>query len=221
MQPAFPNTESTPPVNGIAVLMADIAFLRQQLSALNKRPSPATEKQVKDLADLAARDRPLVVQVETEEVVAQLVGKVEQLTAAYLAKSDKLIELVDDRTDYLTEQLKAGVEAVQLATAEMKAVVKVIPGSVPVTGKFYGFTNWQAAVVTVVVSALLGALLLSALSSKVSKEDFERLQAKERQAVRTNAVVTAEGRYYIDQIKRYKGKNPNKTTDFPAYKPAE
>ena len=105
-------------------------------------------------------------------------------------------------------------------TAEMKAMVKVIPGSVPVTGKFYGFINWQAAVVTVVVSALIGALLLSALSSKVSKEDYERLQAKERQAVRVNAVVTAEGRYYMGQIEQYKAKNP-KATDFPAYKPAE
>ena len=221
MDPTTPPTPVSDATQGYTLLMSSLGYLRQKAEAYDKRPLPATEDQVKDLVKLAERDRPLEVKVETEEVVKQLVGKVEQLTAAYLAKSDKLIELVDDRTDYLTEQLKAGVEAVQLATAEMKAVVKVIPGSVPVTGKFYGFTNWQAAVVTVVVSALLGALLLSALSSKVSKEDFERLQAKERQAVRTNAVVTAEGRYYIDQIKRYKGKNPNKTTDFPAYKPAE
>ena len=67
---------------------------------------------------MAERDRPLEVRVKTEEVVEQLVGKVEQLTAAYLAKSNQLIDLVDNRTDYLAAELKA----VQAATpAELKA----------------------------------------------------------------------------------------------------
>ena len=71
--------------------------------ATPKRPLPATENQVKDLVKLAERDRPLEVKVKTKEVVEQLVGKVEQLTEAFLVKCDQLIKLVDGRTDYLAE----------------------------------------------------------------------------------------------------------------------
>ena len=220
MDPTTPPTPESDASKGFSLLMSNLGYLRQQAEAYNKRPLPATEDQVKGLVKLAERDRPLEVKVETEEVVKQLVGKVEQLTAAYLAKSDKLIQLVDDRTDYLTEQLKVGVVAVQTATADMKAGAKLIPSSVPVKGKFYGFTNWQAAAVTVVVSALLGALLLSVLSSKVSKEDFERLQVKEQKAQADYKSIFNEDKYYFDQIRRYKEKNP-KTFDFPAYKRAE
>ena len=40
------------------------------------------------------------------------------------------------------------------------------------------------------------------------------------QAVEANAELQKAGNYYLNQIKRYKAKNP-KATDFPDYKPAE
>ena len=198
---------------------ANIGYLRQQAEAYNKRPLPATEDQVKGLVKLAERDRPLEVKVETEEVVKQLVGKVEQLTAAYLAKSDKLIQLVDDRTDYLTEQLKAGVGAVQTASADMKAGAKLIPSKMTVDFK-QGW-RWVAGLLLGPVAFLLLGQAVTGQFSKVSKSDFEQLQAKNAALQVKKEQIDKEGRYYLNQIKRYKEKNPNKTTDFPAYKPAE
>lgn len=214
--------EPTPPSNGVATLMADIARISQELRALNRRPLPATEEQVKSLVKLAERDRPLEVHVRTEEVVEQLVGKVEQLTAAFLAKCDRLIGLVDERTDYLAKQLQAGVAAAQVATAEMHAGAKLIPRSVAVKGNFYGFTNWQAGAVVGGVPVLLVLLMLwfTGMFSRVPAADFAQLQAEHTAIKSKSAKLSREGNYYLKQIKQYRAKNP-KTTAFPAYVPAE
>ena len=56
------NPTPTPaPTNGVAILMAEIERIAQELRAGNKRPLPATEDQVKGLVKLAERDRPLVL----------------------------------------------------------------------------------------------------------------------------------------------------------------
>ena len=71
-------TPPTTPGNGVATLMAEIERIAQELRAYNKRPLPATEDQVQALVKLAERDRPLTLNVDSEAVAAQLVGKVEQ-----------------------------------------------------------------------------------------------------------------------------------------------
>jgi hypothetical protein len=126
----------------------------------NKRPLPATEDQVKGLVKLAERDRPLLVNVQTEEVVTALVGQVvhltEQLVATmgelsktFLGRSNKLVDLVDNRTDYLTKTLETsvatGVKAVNAATADMKAVAGGIPSKITVD--FEQGWRWVAGLV--------------------------------------------------------------------------
>ena len=91
-----------------------------------------------------------------------------------------------------------------------------------VTGKFFGFTSWQVGV-GVAGAPLLVALLMLWFCGKFSavpKEDFEQLQVKEQQVKAINAQVIIDGRYYKDQISKYKAKNL-KTTNFPDYKRAK
>ena len=126
------------PTNGVAILMAEIERIAQELRAGNKRPLPATEDQVKALVKLAERDRPLTLNVNSQAVATLLLGQVDQQAQRLQAGADQLIKLVDDRTDYLVEQLTARLAAVQAAEASLAAAAQCIPRSVPLNV----FENW-------------------------------------------------------------------------------
>ncbi len=74
MVPPPPST----PNNGVAILMAEIERIAQELRAANKRPLPATEDQVKALLSVAERERPLTLTVDSQPVATLLLGQVEQ-----------------------------------------------------------------------------------------------------------------------------------------------
>ena len=203
------------PSNGVTILMAEIERIAQELRAYNKRPAPATEDQVKALVQLAERDRPLVLTVNSEAVAQQLVGKVEQQAKAFQAGCDKLITLVDDRTDYLTEQLTARLAAVQAAEAKLAAAVQQIPRSVPLNV----FENWRSTVGFTLgpVALILLTMLCTGHFSRVPKADLEKAQADNEQLRQNNARLLKEGTFYLDQIKHYRTKFPKTTPYFPNY----
>ena len=133
-----PTPSPTPP-NGVAVLMAEIERIAQELRATNKRPLPATEDQVKALLTLAERERPLTLQVNSKAVATLLLGQVDEQAKQFQTGCDKLIGLVDDRTDYLVEQLTARLAAVQAAEASLAAAAQRIPREVRVNW----LSQWQ------------------------------------------------------------------------------
>lgn len=165
------------PTNGVAILMAEIERIAQELRALGKRPLPATEDQVKALVKLAQRERPLTLNVNSQAVATLLLGQVDQQAQRLQAGADKLIKLVDDRTDYLVEQLTARLAAVQAAEASLAAVAQHIPRSVPLNV----FENWRSTVGFTLGPVLL-ALLLDGHFSRVPKEDLTKVQAELAQA---------------------------------------
>lgn len=170
------NPTTPPPSNGVAILMAEIERIAQELRALGKRPLPATENQVKALVKLAERDRPLTLNVNSQAVATLLLGQVDQQAQRLQAGSDKLIKLVDDRTDYLVEQLTARLAAVQAAEASLAAAAQRIPRSVPLNV----FENWRSTLgftLGPVVLVLLG-MLFGGHFSRVPKADLEKVQAE-------------------------------------------
>ena len=170
MNPTLPPA----PPNGVAVLMAEIERIAQELRAYNKRPSPATEDQVKALVQLAERDRPLTLHVNSEAVAKQLVGKVEQQAKAFQAGCDKLLTLVDDRTNYLNEQLTARLAAVQAAEAGLAATAQRIPREVGVNW----LSNWKLPAGVVLGPLVLVLLMLwfTGMFSRVPKEQLAAVQ---------------------------------------------
>ena len=168
------------PTNGVAILMAEIERIAQELRAGNKRPLPATEDQVKALLTLAERDRPLTLNVNSQAVATLLLGQVDQQAQRLQTGADKLIKLVDDRTDYLVEQLTARLAAVQAAEASLTAAAQRIPRSVPLNV----FENWRSTLgftLGPVVLMLLG-MLFAGHFSRVPKADLEKVQAELAQA---------------------------------------
>ena len=236
-----------PPINPVNVLMADIAIITQYVRAYNKRPLPATADEVKGLVKLAERDRPLVVKVTTEAVVEQIMGKTGESVAKFQSLYNQFLLLLEAQAKALKQDLATQATAMQTAAkaggeaavamqtsadavaAAGKKVKEDLPTSVPVRGEVYGFTDWKTA-----VGCLLGPVVLLLLGmavtgqfSKVSKSDFEQLQAQQKQSQakvkeleEAFKKAAAVDHYYFGQIEKYKAKNP-KTKDFPVYKEAK
>jgi hypothetical protein len=156
--------------------MAEIERIAQELRALGKRPLPATEDQIKALVTLAERDRPLTLSVNSEAVAKLIVGRVEQQAKAFEAVCDSLIKLVDDRTDYLNEQLTAQVAALQRTETKLAATIQRIPSEVAVNW----LKQWKVTALVAlgpVVLVLLG-MLFTGHFSRVPKEELEKVQAE-------------------------------------------
>ena len=173
-------TPSPAPTNGVAVLMAEIERIAQELRAYNKRPLPATQDQVKDLVQVAERDRPLMLNVDSQAVATLMLGQVDEQAKRLQTGSDKLIKLVDDRTDYLVEQLTSRLEAVQAAEASLAAATQRIPREVQINW----FSQWPVTASLVLGPLLLVLLMLwfTGMFSRVPKAELEKTQAELVQA---------------------------------------
>lgn len=228
-----PEPTSSHEDDGVNKLMADIERIIQQLRAYNKRPLPATEEQVKRLIQ-NEKERPILV--PAEKVVEQLMGKTEQLITRFQAIYSEFLTLLNSQTRTLRQEMTTQTAALQAATAAVQASARAVhdsagqvsaageklPRYIPVEGKVFGFTNWKIAV-GCLLGPVLFLLLMQALTgqfSKVSQTDYDQAKVHEMQALDGNAKLKKEGLFYLNQIRRYKAKHP-KTTDFPAYKPAE
>ena len=109
--------------------------------------------------------------------------------------------------------------AVREMRAELAATAQEIPHEVGVNW----LKNWKAT-----AGALLGPVLLVLLAqaltgqfSKVSKADWERLQAENAQLRQYKVRASKKGTFYLSQINRYRVKNKKAVADFPKYVPAE
>jgi hypothetical protein len=168
------------PTNGVAILMAEIERIAQELRAGNKRPFPATEDQVKELVKLAERERPLTLNVNSQAVATLLLGQVDEQAKRFQLGCNRLITLVDDRTNYLAEQLAARLAAVQAAEANLAVAAQRIPRSVPLDV----FANWRlaAGVALGPVLLVLLTLLLTGHFSRAPKAELEKARSELAQA---------------------------------------
>ena len=215
MNPTPPPT----PSNGVAILMAEIERIAQELRAANKRPLPATEDQIKELVKLAERDRPLKLNVNSEAVAKQLVGKVEGYAEVFQATGYQLINFLDERLKNMTGALDQRLAAIKAAETSLLAAAQRIPQPVKVDWR----GNWQvmALVAGVPVVLVLGTMLAMGHFSRVPKEELEKVQAENAQLRQNNARIKTEGTFYLDQVRAYRKKFPKAKGYFPEYvKPA-
>lgn len=209
------STTPTPPSNGVATLMAEIERIAQELRAYNKRPLPATEDQVQALVKLAERDRPLTLNVNSEAVAKQLIGKVDQQAKVFQEAGYELIHFLDDRQKAMTTALDERLAALKVAEASLQATAQRIPKQVPLNV----FENWRSTVGFTfgpVVLVLL-TMLLTGHFSRVPKAELEAMQAENAQIRYKNEQLVHIGSFYRDQIAAYRKKFPKSAPSFPEY----
>jgi len=197
--------------------MAEIERIAQELRAYNKRDLPATKDQVEALVKLAERDRPLTLNVNSEAVAKQLLGKVDQQAKVFQDTGYQLINYLDDRQKALTTALDERVAALKAAEASLQATAQGIPRQVPLDV----FANWRSTVgftLGPVVLVLL-TLLVTGHFSRVPKADLEQAQAEAAQYQQRNERLRKEGTFYYDQVQAYRKKFPKSAPYFPKYVP--
>ena len=178
---------------------------------------PATEDQVQALVKLAERDRPLTLNVNSEAVAAQLVGKVEQQAKVFQDTGYQLITYLDDRQKALTSALDERVAALKAAEASLQATAQGIPRQVPLNV----FENWRSTVGFTFgpVGLVLLTMLITGHFSRVPKADLEKAQAETAQYQQRNERLRKEGTFYYDQVQAYRKKFPKSAPSFPKYMP--
>ncbi len=208
-------TPSPAPSNGVAILMAEIERIAQELRAVNKRPLPATEDQVKALLTVAERDRPLTLNVNSQAVATLLLGQVDQQAKVFQETGYKLIDYLDDRQKTMSAALAQGVAAVQAAEAKLQASAQQIPRSVPLNV----FENWRSTVGFTLgpVAVLMLTLLVSGHFSRVPKAELEAVQVENAGIRAKNAQLVEMASFYQDQVQAYRQKFPKAAPYFPKY----
>jgi hypothetical protein len=189
--------------------------------------------------------------VPAEKVVEQLMGKTEELVTHFQSIYNRFLVLLDEQTKTLRQEMttqatamqaaaaavQASARAVQASAGEVGAAGEKLPRSISVEGEVFGFTNWKIA-----VGCLLGPVVLLLLGqavtgqfSKVSKSDFEQLQAQKATVEankatveakytalqKTNNLLNEESQFYMKNIKRHIAKDKKSVADFPSYKRVE
>jgi hypothetical protein len=195
--------------------MAEIERIAQELRAYNKRDLPATKDQVEALVKLAERDRPLTLNVNSEAVAKQLLGKVDQQAKVFQDTGYQLITYLDDRQKALTTALDQRVAALKAAEASLQATAQQIPRSVPLNV----FDNWRSTLGFTLgpVALMLLTMLCTGHFSRVPKEELEKVQAENEQLRQYNVRLTKEGTFYYDQVQQYRKKFPKTAPYFPKY----
>jgi hypothetical protein len=195
--------------------MAEIERIAQELRAYNKRDLPATKDQVEALVKLAERDRPLTLNVNSEAVAKQLLGKVDQQAKVFQDTGYQLITYLDDRQKALTTALDQRVAALKAAEASLQATAQQIPRSVPLNV----FENWRSTLGFTLgpVALMLLTMLCTGHFSRVPQADLEAVQAENVQIRYKNEQLVHIGSFYRDQVHAYRKKFPKSAPYFPQY----
>lgn len=199
------------------------------------RPLPATAAEVAELKRVAERDRPLVVKVETAEVVAQLTGGVEAHVAGFQGIYRDFLRHLGGASESLTQGLAQQISELKKATIGVEtasaAAVQATAESAKRTEanlrKFSpgGRIDWSdhrgivigLALFFVPIVLIIGTYGATGGFSRVTKDALLAEQAKYTLLSDKNDRLGMEIRYYRSQVKDYVKKYPSRSIDFPRY----
>ncbi|RZJ57953.1 MAG: hypothetical protein EOO55_02160 [Hymenobacter sp.] len=196
------------PSNGVAVLMAEIERIAQELRAYNKRDLPATKGQVEALVKLAERDRPLTLNVDSEEIVELLLGQVDAQAKVFQNAGHELVNSLDGQLKLLYKELDKRLAAVEAAEAKLSATAQRIPKHISIDW----LADWPVTAVVALGPLVIVLLMLwfTGMFSRVPKADWE-------EAVQANKNLSRQGVFYRDQGAAYRKKFPKSAPYFPDY----
>ncbi|WP_223654566.1 hypothetical protein [Hymenobacter psoromatis] len=201
-------TPPAAPTNGVTILMAEIERIAQELRAYNKRDLPATKGQVEALVKLAERDRPLTLNVDSEEIVQLLLGQVDVQAKAFQDTGHELVNSLDERLKLLYQELDKRLAAVEAAEAKLSATAQRIPKQVAIDW----LADWPVTAVVALGPLLIVLLMLwfTGMFSRVPKAEWQ-------EAVQANENLSRQGVFYRDQGAAYRKKFPKSAPYFPDY----
>jgi hypothetical protein len=207
-------------------LYGNIGEIRDALDTLLKRGKPASVADLQALVALVeAQSRPTLT-FPAPEAARLLAPQLLPLlpTPANLAAAGKhaaaLIEAgIATGTDQSVAHIVASVQesAWQLTAAAgvLTTAAGTVPRSVPVD--FLQGWHWPTGLALGPVALVLLGLWFGEAFSGVSQAKYDRLQREKQSITQAHRQLLIEGRFYLDQVERYRKKYPKSAPSFPKY----
>jgi hypothetical protein len=207
-------------------LYGNIGEIRDALDTLLKRGKPASVADLQALvASIEAKSRPTLTFPASEAArllapqLLPLLPTPDNLAAAGKQASALLEAGIGAGTRQSIDQVTACVqESTRQLTAAAAALTKAaegVPRSVPVDflrgwGHVFGLALGPVAAVLLFLWGL-GAF------SGVSQAKYDQLQREKQKLKQAHRQLLTEGRFYLDQVERYRKKFPKSASSFPKY----
>ena len=207
-------------------LYGNIGEIRDALDTLLKRGKPASVADLQALvARVEAQSRPTLT-FPAAEAARLLAPQLLPLlpTPANLAAAGQhaaaLLEAgiatgTDQSVAHIVAQVQESARQLTAAAGVLTKAAEQVPRSVPVD-----FLRGWAHVFGLALGPLAVVLLflwgLGAFSG-VAQAEYDRLQQEQQALTRANTQLRTEGRFYLDQVQRYRKKFPKAAAYFPKY----
>jgi len=207
-------------------LYSYVGEIRDALGTLLKRGKPAS---VADLLALVA-----TVEAKSQPTFTLPAGEVAQLLVPRLLPLLPTPDNLAAAGEYATALIEAGIKAgtqqsidqvaasVAQSTQQLTAAAAVltkaagtVPRSVPVD--FLQGWRWPTGLALGPVGLVLLGLWLGGAFSGVAQAKYDQLQQEKQALTQANEKLLTEGRFYLDQVQRYRKKFPQAASYFPKY----
>ena len=209
-------------------IYGNIGEIRDALDTLLKRGKPASVADLQALvASVEAKSRPTLTFPASEAArrlapqLLPLLPTPDNLAAAGEHASALIEAGIGAGTRQSIGQVTASVQEsarqLTVAAAALSQAAEAVPRSVPVD--FLQGWRWPTGLVVVPMLLLLVGLWLGGTSSGVAQAEYDQLQQEKQQLTQAHQKVLAEGRFYLDQVQRYRKKFPKAAAYFPQYVP--
>jgi hypothetical protein len=140
-------------------LFVTVAQMRDGIDTLIQRGKPATADELQQLlAQVQAQGAQLLRQAQQGYRITLNGEAAAQLIVPYMPTNTETARIMAEATAAMREALAQGAEETAAQVQQLHAIRASIPSQVPIATPFFGFVNWQSALISVGVVGLFLAL---------------------------------------------------------------
>lgn len=182
-------------------LYSNIGEIRDTLDILLKRGKPATATELQQLlAQVKAQGEQLLSQAQQGYRITLNGEAAAKLLVPYMPTNTETARIMAEATAAMQATVAQGVKETAAQVQEMRTIRASIPQRVPIGSPFFGFVNWQSALISLGVVLLFIALAAWQGSKQAAAEAKAELYARNYGALfeENKARKQAE-----DQVRKY------------------
>lgn len=160
-------------------LFVTVAQMRDGIDTLIKRGKPATAAELHQLLEqVKAQGEQLLSQAQKGYHITLNGEAAAKLLVPYMPTNTETARIMAEATATMQATVARGVQETAAQVQEMRAIRASIPQRVPIGSPFFGFVNWQSALISLGVVLLFIALAAWQGSKQAAAEAKAELYAR-------------------------------------------
>lgn len=160
-------------------LFVTVAQMRDGIDTLIKRGKPATADELQQLlVQVQAQGAQLLSQAQQGYRITLNGEAAAKLIVPYMPTNTETARIMAEATAAIQAALTQGAKETAAQVQQMQAIRAGIPSQVPIATPFFGFVNWQSALISVGVVGLFLALAAWQGSQKAAAEAKAEMYAR-------------------------------------------